>query len=110
MALNNRDDIFQEFLVRNNRTTTDAFLTEAILKDWYKQANIWGSARHKWPMTEGRLQTTFATGSGPNSDEYFFEGYHADSFRLLQIGGKALRKLNFEDYQKQQEIEPDSNE
>lgn len=110
MALNTRDDIFTEFLVRNNRTTSDAFITEQMLKDWYKQANIWGSSQHKWPFTEGRVETTFAAGTGSNADEYFFEGYKADSFRLIQIGGKRLRKLNFEDYQIQQEKEGDSDE
>jgi len=97
--LRTRDDIFTEFLVRNSRTTSDAFLTEAMLKNWFTQGNIWAASQHKWPFTEGRVSTTFATAGGPAADEWYFEGYKADSFRILQIGGKRVRKLNFEDYQ-----------
>lgn len=101
-----RDDIFTEVLVRNNLTTTDSFITDTILKAWYRDAHMWSTSYHKWPMTEGRIQTTFATATGPNSDEWFFEGYKQDSFRLMQIGGKALKKLTFADYQIFRETEP----
>ena len=94
-----RDQIFTEVLVRNNLTTADSFITDTYLKNWYRDSHIWATSFKKWPMTEGRLQTTFATGSGPGGDEWNFEGYKADSFRLLQIGGKLLKKLNFADYQ-----------
>lgn len=93
-----RDEIFTQVLVRNNRTTTDAFITDANLKQWYRDANLWATAFHKWPFTEGRVQTTFATGGGPDSDEWYFEGYKADSFRIVMIGGKRLSKRNLEDY------------
>ena len=109
-GLQNRDDIFTAFLVRNNRSTTDSFITETNLKNFYRDSVLWAAAQHKWPATEGRVMTTFATGSGINSDEYFFESYKQDSFRLIQIGGKRLRKLNFEDYQTFLEEDTDSTE
>ena len=92
-------DVFTQVLVRNNRTTTDSFITDANLKTWFRDASVWAASYHKWPMTEGRIQTTFTTGTGPNSDEWNFEGYKADSFRIITVGGKRLRKLNFADYQ-----------
>lgn len=101
-----RDEIFTEVLVRNNRTTTDGFITDTMLKSWFYNAHSWGAAYHKWPFTEGRVQTTFATGTGPGGDEWTFEGYKADSFRILQVGGKRLTKLNFEDYQIMREASP----
>lgn len=106
-----RDDVFTQVLVRNNRTTTDGFITDANLRQWYRDANMWAAAFHKWPFTEGRVSTTFtSTAGGPNGDEWNFEGYKADSFRMVQVGGKRLRKLNFEDYNILREEEPASDE
>lgn len=101
-----RDDIFTQVLVQNNRTTTDGFITDTMLKSWYTNALDWAYSYHKWPFTEGRIQTTFATGGGPNSDEWYFEGYKANSFRFIQVGGKRLEKRNFTDYQILLEEEP----
>lgn len=103
-------DVFTQVLVRNNRTTTDAFITDANLRTWFRDASVWAASFHKWPMTEGRLQTTFATALGPGADEWYPEGYKADSFRLVQIGGKALRKLNFADYQIFREEQTDGDD
>lgn len=101
-----RDDVFREVLVRNNRTTTDGFITDTILKNWYIQAADWAYSYKKWPFTEGKIQTTFATGGGANSDEWYFEGYKANAFRFIQIGGKRLEKRNFTDYEILLEEEP----
>ena len=75
-------------------STTNAFYTDAILDAWIKGATRWATSFKKWPFTEGRVSTTFA-----GTEEWSFEGYKADSFRMMQIGGKRLDKLNFEDYQ-----------
>ncbi len=104
--LKTRDNIFTEFLVRNNRTTTDGFVSDTILKSWFYNAHIWAASSYKWPFTEGRIQTTFASAGGPGADEWYFEGFKSDSFRLVQVGGKRLQKLNFEDYQIFREEEP----
>jgi len=108
--LNTVGDIITEVLVRNTRSTTDGFITDTMLQDWIKQAHKWSAAFHKWPFTEGRVSTTFTTGSGENTDEWNFEGYKADSFRIIQIGGKRLQKLNFEDYQIFREETPDADD
>lgn len=100
-----RDDIFTEVLVRNNRTTTDGFITDTLLKNWYTQAHIFAMSQHKWPFTEGRIQTTFTA-----TEEWSFEGVKSDSIRMIQIGGKRLTKLNFEDYQIFRETEPTGND
>lgn len=92
--LKTQADIITEVLVRNNRTTTDSFITDTYLKSWYFDSAIWAYAYHKWPMTEGRLSTTWA-----GTEEVIFEGLKADSLRMLQVGGKRFNKLNFEDYQ-----------
>ncbi len=110
MALKTRDNLFTEVLVRNNRTTTDGFITDTTLKDWFFDAHIWAAAYKKWPFTEGRISTTFTTGTGENGDEWEFEGYKADSFRILQVGGKRLTKLNFADYKLLREETPESND
>ena len=103
--LNNVGDLQNEVLVRNNRTTTDSFITDAMLQDWTRMAHTWGASAFKWPFTEGRVSTTFAS-----TEEWSFEGYKADSFRMVQVGGKRLKKLNFEDYQIFREEEPSSSE
>ena len=103
--MRNRDDIFTQVLVRNNRTTTDSFITDTHLKSWFRDAHIWASSHRKWPMTEGRISTTYTT-----TEEWSFEGYKADSFRILQVGGSRLKKLNFEDYQTFREEEPSSDD
>lgn len=98
MSLNTVSDIQTEVLVRNNRTTTDSFITDAMLDDWIRDAHVWAAGYKKWPMTEGRASTTF-TSLGTNEDGYlalsYFEGWKADSVRRLSIGGKRLFKKNF---------------
>lgn len=89
-----RDDVIREVLVRNRLTTTDGFVTDTILRNWWNDSNKWAAAAKPWPFTEGRVSTTYAT-----TEEWNFEGYKADSFRFIQIGGSRLQKINFEDYQ-----------
>ena|SRR3990167_7281671 len=109
--LSTRDDIFTEVLVRNNRSTTDSFITDTMLKQWFFAAHTWATAYHKWSFTEGKVSTTFTTAAGgDNGDEWYFEGYKADSFRIVQVGGKRLEKLNFEDYLIFQEEEPSADD
>ncbi len=101
MSLLNLGDIQTEVLVRNNRTTTDSFITDAMLQDWTRMAHTWAAAYKKWPCTEGRIQTTWA-----GIEEINFEGYKADSIRFVTVGGKRLQKLNFENYQLMKEVTP----
>lgn len=105
MSLLNNGDIITEVLVRNNRTTTDSFITDSTLQDWLRMAHTWASSYKKWPFTEGRVSTTWT-----GSEEVSFEGYKADTIRFIQIGGKRLQKINFEDYQLMREKYPDTSE
>ena len=98
MAINIVSEIIGEVLVRNNRTTTDAFITDDMLEDWVREAHTWSASRYKWPFTEGRVSTTYAV----DSDDIGLglpEGWKADSIRLLQVGGKRFTKINFLNYQ-----------
>lgn len=108
--INTVQDIQDEFLVRGNYATSAAFITDAILNDWTRQAHRFCANYKKWPFTEGRVSTTFTTGVGNDSDEWNFEGYRADSFRIVQVGGKRLRKLNFADYQIFREEQPQNSD
>lgn len=110
MSLITKDNVITEVLVRNNRTTTAGFITDAMLSDWYVDANMWAASSYKFPFTEGRVSTTFATGTGVKGDEYEFEGYKADSFRIVTVGGERLQKLTFADYLIMQEEDPDSTD
>lgn len=96
-----RDDIFTEVLVRNNRTTTDTFITDTSLKNWYKEAHVWATSAHKWPFTEGKNSTTYTTAVTDdmgNAIIQYPEGWKADSVRILTVGGKKLDKLAFNSF------------
>lgn len=95
------NDLKTDVIVKLGITTTSAYYTDAILDSWIKQATRWATSFKKWPLTEGRVSTTFVAGT----EEWSFEGYKGDSFRIIQIGGKRLQKLNFEDYQIFREVE-----
>lgn len=96
-------DIQNDVVQKLGIATTDAFYTEDIINDWINQAHRWATSLRKWPFTEGRVSTTYTTAS----EEWEFEGYKADSIRMITIGGKRLDKLNFEDYLLFREERPD---
>jgi hypothetical protein len=110
MALNNTADIINEVLVRNNRTTTDSFITDDMLEDWLRQSNNYCVAKYKWPLSEVRDQTTSWSGTEEVPYTDFTIDFKADSIRILQIGGKRLRKTSFEEYQTQREEYPDKTD
>lgn len=102
MALRTTSDIITETLIRNNRTTTDAFITDATIQGWVKDAHTWAAGYKKWPMTEGKYSTTSASAvispEGYTQISYP-EGVKADSIRLLTVGGKRFEKKNFYKFQ-----------
>lgn len=110
MSLNTVADIIGEVLVRNNRTTTDSFITDAMLQDWLRQANTYCSTQYKWPLSEVRDRTTSWNGSEEIDYSSFGIDFKADSIRLLKVGDKLLRKIAFEEYQKFRENRPSDNE
>lgn len=102
MALNTVNDLITEVLVRNNRTTTDAFVTDTTIQGWLKDAHLWAASARKWPFTEGKASTT--TGSATTSAEGYTtlsypEGFKADSIRLVMVDGKRFDKKNFYKFQ-----------
>ena len=96
--MNTRDDIFTQVLVRNNLTTTDTFITDASLKNWFRDAVIWATSYHKWPFTEARDNSAAWSGSEEVPYTTFNPEFKSDSIRVMTIGGKRMKKLNFEDY------------
>lgn len=86
-------DIQSDVVRKLGISTTSAYYTDTILNDWIKQAHRWATSFKKWPFTEGRVSTTYT-----GSEELSFEGYKAESFRMLLIGGKRYQKMNYEDY------------
>lgn len=99
--MNNVGDIITEFLVRNNRTTTDSFITDTMLKNWVRNAHTWACAQKKWPFTEGRTSTTYAS-----TEEWYFEGYKADAIKVIVVGSDRFQKVNFRDYLEMKETTP----
>ena len=100
-----RGTIKTEILVRSGKDTTSAWISEAFLNDWINQSHRWAAGYKKWPFTEGRVSTTYAS-----VEEWNFEGYKSNSFRLLQVGGQRFQKLNFEDYQMYKENNPNGTD
>src|SRR3990167_2531423 len=96
--LNNVGDLISEVLVRNNRTTTDAFITDAMLQDWVRDSNKWATAYHKWPFTEKRDFSSTWSGTEEVAYTDLGVGYRTDSIRMILVGGKRLRKINYKDY------------
>jgi hypothetical protein len=91
-------DIITEFLVRNNYTTTDGFISDSNIRGWLSDAHTWAASQKKWPMTEGRYSTTSASAT-PSEDGWtrisYPEGLKADSIRRLSVGGFRYQKKNF---------------
>lgn len=108
--LNTVTDIINEVLVRNNRTTTDSFITDDMLEDWLRQANNYCVSKYKWPLSEVRDSSLAWDGDEEVGYSEFNVDFRADSIRILQIGGKRLRKTQFEEYQTQREEYPDAEE
>jgi hypothetical protein len=96
------EDIQTEVLVRGARTTSATDITDQILNDWTRDAYNWVCSYKKWPMTEGRASTTYAS----VEELVPFEGWKSDSIRILTIGGERYEKKNFADYQMYREDYP----
>lgn len=106
-------EIQNEIIVRLSTGTTVAYYTDTIIKEWITQAHRRCAGYKKWPLTEGRVSTTFASLS-LNEDGYlrgsYPEGWRPDSIRLLTIGGKRVHKTNFYKFQSYFEDNPDSSD
>lgn len=106
-------ELKKSFLVRNGVTTTTAFYTDDVLNQFADDAHQWAAASYKWPITEGRVSTTFA--SLVTDEDGFWvgsypEGWKTDSIRQLKIGGKRLNKKSFYEFQNFVEDQPSNTE
>lgn len=93
-------EIKDDIVVQLGVSTSVAFYTDTILDKWIEKSYKWASGYKKWPFTEGRINTTYVIDN--TSIEVGFnypEGWKPDSIRLLQVGGKRFKKINFYKYQ-----------
>jgi len=104
--INTQGDIINDVLVQSNVSTTAGFYTDSMLSTFASKAQTWAAARHKWPFTEGRVSTTFA-GTEENG---YPEGWKPDSIRILQVGGKLLKKVGYADFLRYKEDYPQGTE
>jgi len=98
--MNTQSQIINEFLVRQNTSTTASFFTDAITKSSFKNALQWAYSRRKWPFTEGISSTTYVTTTQDdfgNTKILYPEGWKPDSIRIALVGGKRLKKINYQD-------------
>jgi len=109
------EDIIGEVMVRlgTNTTVSSMRYTDEILNDWLRLAHRSAASYKKWPFTEGRVSTTYASlvtdEDGLLAGEYP-EGWRPDSIRMLKIGGKTLEKRNYTKFCKFLEDNPNSDE
>lgn len=112
-SLNTLGQIKTEFLVRAYGNTTSAFLDDTILNNWADQAYKRVVGAKKWPETEGRVSTTFASfvtdEDGMTVGEYP-EGWRSESIRMLKIGGQTYQKTNFYQLRKLIEDNPQNDD
>ncbi len=107
--LNNSQQIIAEVLVRGGvsttTTTSGGLYTDTILAGWFGAAYRWATGYKKWPFTEGRMSTTFAT-----EECTYPEGWKTDSIRFITVGGDRYQKLNYEDYNIFRDEEPSNTD
>ena len=95
---------FEEFCSRLNIDWSDIqnndLFSETELARWLTQGRNEASARHPWPMTEGREEIASAS----STEKYDYPtNVKSDSIRYLTINDKRYEKLLFEDYLKYKE-------
>ena len=104
-------DVIDEVIVQLGVSTTVAFYTDQILNDWADKAHKWGAGYKKWPFTEARLSTTYVVDDTDTEVGFPYpEGWKPDSIRLLRVGGKRFKKVNFYKYQEFREDNSSSQE
>ena len=93
-------DIKDDIIIQLGVSTSVGFYTDAILDDWIDKAYKWSSSYKKWPFTEGRVTTTYVADDTDIEVGFNYpEGWKPDSIRMLRVGGKRFRKVNFYKYQ-----------
>lgn len=102
MALQTYGDIRTDFLAKMNQSTTAAFYSEQIIKNWFDMAHEYAASKYKWPMTFTRYSTTAASAT-TNEDGWtrltYPEGFRTDTVRLMTVAGARFQKKNFYKFQ-----------
>lgn len=107
-----KNDIKIQTLARGGWSTTYT-ITEANLDLFVDRGHQFSAGYKKWPFTEGRVSTTYAS-LVTNEDSYLVgeypEGWKSDSIRLLKIGGYEIGKREFYKFTKFLEDYPSNND
>jgi hypothetical protein len=107
-----KSDLGTQILVRGGWSTSYT-VTSTNLDLLIDRAHQFCAGYKKWPFTEGRVSTTFAslvtTEDGYLVGEYP-EGWKSDSIRLLKIGGYEVDKTSFYKFTKFLENYPQGND
>lgn len=113
MATRTLQNLEDEVLVRLGANTTLGYYTDAILYAWISEAHRWAASYKKWPFTEARVSTTYAS-LVTSEDGYlrgeYPEGFKADSIRSLVVGGKRIQKVAFNKFLSFMEDNPSDDE
>lgn len=92
-----KNELKVQILVRGGWDTTYT-ISETNLDLQVDRAHLFAAGYKKWPFTEGRVSTTFAS-LVTNEDGYLVgeypEGWKSDSIKMLRIGGKKVDKKEF---------------
>lgn len=107
-----KSDLETQILARGGWSTSYT-VTSTNLDLFVDRAHQFCAGYKKWPFTEGRVSTTFAslvtTEDGYLVGEYP-EGWKSDSIRLLKIGGYEVDKTSFYKFTKFLENYPQGND
>src|SRR3990167_1780750 len=110
--LNTIGDIITEVLVRGHQNTANGYITDEMLNDWLTEKHRWAASYMKWPFTEGRVSTTYAslaTDEDGNLRGEYPEGWKSDSIRMMRIAGYGIKKTNLQAFHRWREDSPSAN-
>ena len=107
-----RQELCDQVVARGGWDTT-YIISEANLNLFVERSHLFASSYHKWPFTEGRISTTFAS-LVTSEDGYLVgdypEGWKSDSIKMLKIGGKQVDKKEFYKFTKYLEDNASAND
>ncbi len=100
-SLSTIGEIQTEFVLRQNSATTVAYYTDTAIRNWVDQGHKYAAGYKKWPMTEGRISTSYAslaTDDDGKTVGQYPEGWKLRSLRMLKVGGYLFNKKDFYAY------------
>lgn len=109
---NTSGEIKTEVLVQLGVDSTIAYFTDAHLNRWLDKAHKWAAGMHQWPVTQGKVSTTYAslvTNEEGDLEGEYPEGWKSDSIRYLNVGGKKVKKIMFSRFRQLREEQADND-